>query len=426
MIVLIDRTLLSLRGRTPRALAALAVTAAVAGCGGGGSAPPVNSTTPAASANPTPGAPAAGASAGRPGERAVRELRGQRREAECAEAHQRCRSVAHAGVRGGQSGSRRPGDQRRLWRPGDQQLGRPQQPRHGDHDRHRAATTHDDPDQAGLHHDDPTSLPPRRPRASLRPRHDHARPAQRLRPGPSCERSSGRRTKTKTKTSQDDRSRPHRDQDGSSRCAIDRVPAVDASRACPDRASWSPGGNVGCQVTPGAVRCSVLQRVWAAPVQPADVQDATGATRSRCRAQRRQVRLRRQQRRLSQREGDPGSAGTTRSGRSPVRCGASASTASPTSTTASSSAGPDTRSTDGFGAAGPLTGSPAMRCQLKRVRAPRLRRRPRSVPARAPPPAPRRPSSRSGRSSLPGPPPAPHRRRRGCAPGRITSVSPAA
>ena len=39
-----------------------------------------------------------------------------------------------------------------------------------------------------------------------------------------------------------------------------------------------PGGNVGCQVTPGAVRCSVLQRVWAASPQPASCKTNWGNT----------------------------------------------------------------------------------------------------------------------------------------------------
>jgi hypothetical protein len=39
-----------------------------------------------------------------------------------------------------------------------------------------------------------------------------------------------------------------------------------------------PGGNVGCQLSPGAVRCSVLQRVWAAPMQPASCKTSWGNT----------------------------------------------------------------------------------------------------------------------------------------------------
>lgn len=29
-----------------------------------------------------------------------------------------------------------------------------------------------------------------------------------------------------------------------------------------------PGSNVGCQIGPGGVRCSIQRRVWAAPAQP--------------------------------------------------------------------------------------------------------------------------------------------------------------
>jgi hypothetical protein len=39
-----------------------------------------------------------------------------------------------------------------------------------------------------------------------------------------------------------------------------------------------PGSNLGCQVAPNRVRCSIQRRVWAAPAQPASCRATWGNT----------------------------------------------------------------------------------------------------------------------------------------------------
>src|SRR5579875_1938735 len=282
MIVLINRTLLSTRRVAPQLLAALAVTAAVAGCGGS-TTPPSNSTAtvgattaPAASAGATPPvAPSSGgesvdaslinapsgSSAG-----SVSHQGGPQITSGSRQTVQRQAAASVSQGSGGQVTSAGPGESRIT----TASSGGTHKSSSGGSGAPKASTPASKPGSTTATGTNPASTPAgdttgaapgTRPRFYLLTIYK-TRIRTRIKTEVRIKRVVRVRTVIKTV-----------------RPKVPSTAFLPSTHPVLEQTSFLlPGSNVGCRIGASSVKCSILQRVWAPPIQPAKCNATWGNT----------------------------------------------------------------------------------------------------------------------------------------------------
>ena len=273
MIVVITRTYIFLRAYTPRALAAIGVTVAVAACGGSSTTPPVNTTSVAAGPNPNPGGGVAGALVDAPAGNGGSAPLGHAGQPKLTRvrAHMSVGSsrISHAG--GGQITSARSAGSVVNAGPSGS----------GSGGASSSATTPPKPPTLGPNVPKsiarkavyPTTMPrPTMPPSTAPPTTVITAPSAPPKTIVHTVYRNVYRTKLKTVTRVRTVTKTLRPDVPTAAFLPSRHPALALT------SFTVPGSNVGCQIGPGGVRCSIQRRVWAAPTQPTKCRTTWGNT----------------------------------------------------------------------------------------------------------------------------------------------------
>jgi hypothetical protein len=276
MIVLITRTYLTVRGYTPRALAALGVMAAVAACGGGSATPPVQTTSsPPAPANssvtPTPSA------GGGISESLINAPAGSTGSAHLdQQSSPTVKSASsHSLSTGGGNISQGAGGQITAGGSGSGVVSQATA-NGGSASKHSASSKKTPTQSASNTQTTATKTTPAQPPATTQ-----TTPSKTITTTVTVP-TAPPKTIAKTKTVY--RNRVHtvvrvRTVTKTLKPAVPSTAFLPSKHPALEQSSFiMQGANVGCQIGPAGARCSVQQRVWAAPPQPLKCRTTWGDT----------------------------------------------------------------------------------------------------------------------------------------------------